>query len=159
MNEVPPSILAPVKALYTNTIELRHALVHRKTEVGPDGSLIGHTNAGTPLQPVSMLEQVHTCELAPWLALAIERGSLTSREQRRCLALLAALARVHGVNIANPPRLGDIALVRCEIDSTMVIDLQRIRVRAGKDHFGMDLQVVTPGGRFSPARSTTCPTK
>lgn len=151
LSEVPNAILLPVKALYLNTIEIRHALIHRKTAVAANGALVGHTNAGVPLPAVSTDQQVRMCELAQWLALAIENGSLTNREQRRVMALLTALVGLHGQAIAPPPPLGGVTFVKYQLDDSYVLDLTTIRARVNEsvnDSFGMDLQLVTVGGTF-----------
>lgn len=144
--EVPAQLLSIVKALYISTIEIRHALIHRKTQVAEDGSVIGYTNQGAPLRTVKVAEQLHMCELAQWLALAIEQGVLSKREQRRVLALLAQLSELHGFTIHNPPPLSGIALVKYPLDETLELDLAYVREQAGPGHSGMDLQVVAPGG-------------
>lgn len=148
LGEMPPLLLDPVKALYVATIDIRHALIHRKTEIAADGSLVGFENNNAPLRAVQVPEQVHMCELAQWLALAIERHRLSRREQRRVLALLAALAGLHGQSISGAPLLSAVALVRFPLDETMELDLADIRRQAGGGHFGIDLEVVTPGGTF-----------
>lgn len=148
LGELPSAIWGPVKALYVNTIDLRNALVHRKAELRLDGALIGYTTAGAPLAPVGAQEQAHLCELAQWLAYAIEQGSLTSREQRRGMALIAAVSTIHGQSISNPPPLRGVAFVKCSIVEDMQLDLQRVRQRLGAGQFGIDLLVQTPDGMF-----------
>lgn len=148
LSELPSAIWGPVKALYINTVDLRNALVHRKAELRPDGTLVGYSTAGAPLAPVGAREQVHLCELAQWLAYAIEQGSLTPREQRRVTALLAAVSTIHEQSIANPPPLREVAFVKCSILEDMQLDLQRVRQRLGAGQFGVDLQVQTPNGTF-----------
>lgn len=148
LNEFSGAIWRVMTALYINTIDLRNALVHRKAELRPDGALTGYTTAGAPLAPVGAQEQVHLCELAQWLAHAIEQGSLNSREQRRVIALLAAVFTIHRQSIANPPPLCRVAFVKCSIVEDMQLDLQRVRQRVGAGQFGIDLQVRTPHGTF-----------
>jgi hypothetical protein len=157
LNQLPLPILDPVKKLYVSTIEVRHALIHRKIEVAADGALVGHTNSGTPLRPVTVEQQTRMCELAQWLAQAIEKGLMTAREQRRVIGLLAVLAPLHGQNIAHAPVLGDVKLVKYALDASYQLDLAGIRARAGAA-FGMDLQLQTEGGTFLSGEIDDVPT-
>jgi hypothetical protein len=157
LSEFPNAIWTPVKSLYINTIDLRNALTHRKAELRPDGALVGYNTAGAPLAPMGAQEQVHLCELTQWLAHAIEQGNLTSREQRRVIALLAAVSIVHGRLIANSPPLRGVAFVKCSVNEDMRLDLQRVRQRIGAGQFGIDLQVQTPDGTLLQAQIEDVP--
>lgn len=145
--QLPPDILAAVVSLYIQTVPMRHAFAHRKVTVGDAGALIGHANDGTPMSPaITPDQQTDLCELAQWLSLAIEAGGLTSRQQRRCRALLAALTPLHGAGLANPPVKGEVESVKYELEADNVFDIAKMRARLGKVPFAIDVQLFLHDG-------------
>lgn len=141
---IPSSVLGPVKSLYVNTIQVRHALVHRKV-TSESGDLVGHTNTGDPLPPVTALQQRFVCELALWLARSIEVEGTQRREERRMLALLAQLTSHLVTPIQDPPVLGDVTRVKFRLDATNVLDMEDIKSRLDPA-FAIDLELTLHDG-------------
>jgi hypothetical protein len=95
-------------SLYAQTIEIRHALVHRRVHVDFSTlELTGYSSNGDNLFPLSYDEQMAFCRLAQRVRQTITEGKLRPRIEADLRAQLAALQRHHGVampsNASNKP--------------------------------------------------------
>jgi hypothetical protein len=95
-------------SLYTQTVEIRHALVHRRVHVDPSTlELTGYDSNGVELVPLSYDEQMAFCQLSQRVRQAISEGTLRPRIEADLRAQLAALQRHHEVamtsNASNRP--------------------------------------------------------
>jgi len=90
-------------SLYTQTVEIRHALVHRRVQVDPAiRELTGYGSNGTALLPLSYDEQMAFCQLAQRIGQVIAEGTLRPRIEADMRAQLAVLQRHHGVAMSSP---------------------------------------------------------
>jgi len=95
-------------SLYTQTVEIRHALVHRRVHVDPSTlELTGYDSNGVELLPLSYDEQMAFCQLSQRVRQTITEGTLRPRIEADLRAQLAALQRHHEVampsNASNRP--------------------------------------------------------
>lgn len=95
-------------SLYAQTVEIRHALVHRRVQVEPSTlNLTAFDSNGVALLPLSYDEQMAFCWLAQRVGQAIIEGTLRSRVEADSRKQLADLQRHHGVavlsNASNRP--------------------------------------------------------
>lgn len=95
--------------LYQKTMELRHALVHRRVRVDPvSSSLIEISEAGGALANMTKSEQLAFCRTAQRLATVVSAGKLHPRIAIDVCGLLASLSRLHdiktlGSGLTRPP--------------------------------------------------------
>jgi hypothetical protein len=86
--------------LYSKTVEVRHALVHRRVQVDPSTrDLTGFDVNGVALLPVSYNEQMAFCRSAQRIAQVIIEGELRPRVEADLRKQLADLQRHHGGTI------------------------------------------------------------
>lgn len=95
-------------SLYTQTVEIRHALVHRRVHVDPSTrELTGYDSSGVELLPLNNDEQMAFCQLAQRVGQAIIEGGLRPRIEADLRAQLVTLQRHHEVtmpmNASNKP--------------------------------------------------------
>lgn len=88
--------------LYAETVEIRHALVHRRVQVDPSTrTLTGFDTSGNALLPLSYDEQMAFCRIAYRVSQAITEGTLRPRVEADLLMQLADVQRHHGQNVAS----------------------------------------------------------
>ena len=105
-------------ALYANTVELRHSLVHRTARTDASRSLIGMGRAGERLRPLGVNEQEAFGKTA-LIAAAIACGQQDAREDARLLAHLSVLAPVHRRDLGAPA-----SVPRVVPEITVIVDRQ-----------------------------------
>jgi hypothetical protein len=121
-------------SLYTQTREIRHALVHRRVQVDPSTrDLTGFDSNGVVLLPLSYDEQMAFCRLAQRVGQAVTEGTLRSRVEADLRKQLADLQRHHRVavlsNASNrsPVRVIDDLPVSSQIDVPYLLEEPRAR--------------------------------
>jgi hypothetical protein len=142
-------ILDRIMAVYRNTSQLRHALLHRRVSRSDDGGLVGDFG-----QRLTKDEILALCKLSRRLPEGI--GAAIDLRTRGELAWhLNRLPRVHGqgeLPDAYAPRTIDVVLVSAmESDGVWVVDIDRAKHKARSVNGGFpcaDLQV------FLPSQST-----
>jgi hypothetical protein len=86
--------------LYNGTIEVRHALIHRRVRADPSTrDLTAFDPNGNPLPPLSYNEQMAFCRFAQRIGQAIIEGALRPRVEADLQKQLADLQRHHGVAV------------------------------------------------------------
>jgi hypothetical protein len=94
------AIWTAFSALYVQTCETRHALVHRRVRVDPDTKqLTAFSAAGAVVGRITYDEQIALCRAAQRLAQVVVDGALAPRVSADLQAQLAVLHAHHGVPI------------------------------------------------------------
>lgn len=134
-------------SLYTQTREIRHALVHRRVQVDPSTrDLTGFDSNGVALLPLSYDEQMAFCRLAQRVGQAITEGVLRPRIEADLRKQLADLQRHHGVailsNASNSPpvRVIDDLPASGQIDVPYLLGEARERF-PGAQYVDLELQL------------------
>ena len=94
--QVPRSYWPRLTALYDRFLEPRHALVHRRATVQPDGALAAKDPSGMALPTVSKDEQSAFVQLTRELAAAVIGSDAGRRRRNRIAWNLDLLQRHHG---------------------------------------------------------------
>lgn len=97
--QFPSSVWIPLMALYANSVELRHSLVHRTVRIDASQSLIGVRESGHALRSLTVDEQ-EAFGRAALLAASVAVGGADIRDDARLLGHLAVLAAVHRRQVA-----------------------------------------------------------
>ena len=139
-----------IASLYRETLELRHAITHRRTIVGPHGEVSGAS--GLALLPN---ELDAFCRLALRVVDCIASG-LTDRLRSEIAWWLNLLQRVHGLGPlpdAYAPRPADIVLVNAWSEGhDWFVDTERAHARARSINSGFpyaQLRIHAPNGEFA----------
>jgi hypothetical protein len=134
--------------LYKQTLEIRHALVHRRVQVDHSTrELTGYDSNGAALLPLSYDEQMAFCQLAQRVGQAITEGTLRSRVEADLRKQLADLYRHHGVavpsNASNRPpvRVIDALPASGQIDVSYLLREARARF-PGAQYLDLELKLV-----------------
>ena len=83
---------ARLAAAYYSTEEIRHSLVHRRAHVDVNGDFVGVDKSGGPLPSLTPIAQEAFLRMVQRVAMAIDSGSLDTRERAAILAELDELA-------------------------------------------------------------------
>lgn len=133
--------------LYNQTLEIRHALVHRRVQVDPSTrELTGFDPNGVALLPLSYNEQMAFSRLAQRVGQAITEGTLRPRVEADLRKQLAELQRHHGVAIASnasdrpPVRLIDDLPASGQIDVPYLLEEARARF-PGAQYVDLELRL------------------
>lgn len=109
--------------LYKETVEIRHALVHRRVQVDLlTRTLTGFDTNGNALLPLSYTEQMAFCRIANRTSQVVIEGTLRSRIEADLRQQLAEVQQHHGQNIVRnashrpPVRLIDDLSVDGQVD-------------------------------------------
>lgn len=86
-------------ALYANTVDLRHSLVHRSVRTDASQSLIGVAESGRAIRPLTVGEQ-EAFARAALAAAMVALGGGDTRDEARLLGHLGVLAAVHRRKLA-----------------------------------------------------------
>ncbi len=137
-----PDIWIAVKALYVDLDEHRHALVHRRARVEPNGDFTGSDRSGTPLSPVSPDEQAALIRLSLVLSSAVIDGTNDARQLNSIRWNLDVLRPHHGGPLtgATPPA----PVVRRVIDDLGPLSPGRWRLDGAKLHAHLRQQGARP---------------
>lgn len=137
-----PSVWAPLMALYVETTDLRHSLVHRRAQTDSTGSLVGVDANGSPLRPLTRSEQDAFARVA---LQAREMAIAPTGDPRVESELVRHLSQLGGVHQAWLPSVatGDgVCVIRVIVDPL-----------AGRpDHYPVDLDFVRQRQPFQAAR-------
>jgi hypothetical protein len=147
MPPVPSDIWRACVQLYINSIEVRHSLVHRTAQVKPNGDLVGETKAKTSLPPVTLRQQAAFCELAQFVALCFETGSMTNRQRHRCLGRLGVLQSLHGLSDLPLGREGEVIRLKYRLADDGLLPIAKIKSHvagAAPGYGGIDLELSRP---------------
>jgi hypothetical protein len=117
--QVPRGYWPRTSALYDRLLEPRHALVHRRATVQPNGTLTATDSSGSALRPVSSDEQDAFVHLARELATGVIPGGADRRRHNRIAWQLDLLHIQHGQR-----RLG--ARKPREVIREVIVDLHPI---------------------------------
>lgn len=98
--QFPAATWRALMAAYSETVEIRHSLVHRRSHTDAAGALVGVDRAGRRLRPLSAVEQEALARMALAAADRALAAAPDSRDDARLLGHLAALTSVHGQTIA-----------------------------------------------------------
>jgi hypothetical protein len=137
--------------LYKQTVEIRHALVHRRVRVDTSTrELTGFDPNGVSLVPRSYDEQMAFCRLTQRVGQAITQGMLQPRVEADLRKQLADLQRHHGVAI--PSNASDRPPVRVidDLPASGDIDVPGLLGKAQARFPGaqyVDLELLLPDGR------------
>lgn len=134
--------------LYKQTLEARHALVHRRVQVDASTrDLTGFDPNGVALRPVSYDEQMAFCRLAQRVGQAIAEGALRPRVEADLRKQLADLRYHHGVAVTSnasnrpPVRAIDDLPASGQIDVPHLLAEARARF-PGAQYVDLELQLV-----------------
>ena len=89
-------------ALYRNTTELRHSLVHRKVYTDDAHSLVGQSLDGSDLRPLGASEQEALCRVALRASVVVTRERVDARDEQALLWELKNLQAWHEVSLHAP---------------------------------------------------------
>lgn len=138
-------------SLYTQTVEVRHALVHRRVEVDPSTrELTGYDSNGVALLPLSYDEQMAFCRLTQRVEQGITEGTLRPRVKADLRKQLADLQRHHGVAIHSTVSSSPPVRVIDELPASGQIDVPYLLGEAQahfKDAQYVDLELQLVDGR------------
>src|SRR5438094_1008371 len=81
--------------VYAETEQVRHSLVHRRITKRQDGALIGTSAQGSPLLPLTLVEQEACCSAVQRAVEGVIRGSISRRERSDIAWNLDRLQAVH----------------------------------------------------------------
>lgn len=157
----PDEIWTALTDLYANTVETRHALVHRRVHVDPSTrELIGFAEGGTALPPVTYDEQLAFCRLSQRLRAGVVAGAFRPREVTDLAGQLDALKRHHGSTTL--PSAGQLPPVRLvgKFPDDGRIDVPRLLALAKKNFPGVtyvDLELTLTDGRILAGELDTAP--
>lgn len=84
--------------LYAGTSDIRHSLVHRRSKVDAQGTLLCDDNVGAALTPMTVEEQDAFCKVAHRVVVSAFAGKLERYAQRDLHRHLSVLHR-HGVSL------------------------------------------------------------
>jgi hypothetical protein len=138
-------------SLYAQTVEIRHALVHRRVQVDlSTRDLIAFTSNGVALPALSYDEQMAFCRFAQRLGQVIAESTLRPRVEADLRKQLAELQRHHGEAILSnasnrpPVRVIDDLPARGQIDVPYLLGEARARFPGAQY---VDLELLLVDGR------------
>ena len=150
-------------SLYAQTVEIRHALVHRRVQV--DSSTLDLTafdSNGVALLPLSYDEQMAFCQLAQRVGQAITECTLRPRVEAYSRKQLADLQRHHGIAILSdasnrpPVRVIDDLPTSGQIDVPHLLGEARARFPGAQY---VDLKLQLADGRSLAGELKSAPQK
>ncbi|MBI5284967.1 MAG: hypothetical protein HY874_07720 [Chloroflexi bacterium] len=105
-----PGLWERLAKLYVALDEHRHAVVHRRITVEPDGSLVGHDRAGAALRPLSIEEQDAWTLASFAIAEAVIASDVNPRMINTVGWGLDELRGVHGMSALGASRPASVVL-------------------------------------------------
>lgn len=149
--------------LYKQTLEARHALVHRRVRVDPSTrELTGFDRNGAALLPLSYDEQTAFCRLAQRVGQVITEGALRPRVKADLRSQLADLQRHHGVAVPSnasgrpPVRVIDDLPANGQVDVPTLLKEARARFPGAQY---VDLELHLEDGRSLAGELESAPQK
>jgi hypothetical protein len=145
-----------ITALYANTVEHRHCLVHRTAIVdSSSGSLSGKDRSGSKLQSLSLEEQKATARIALLAAEGILNAGITPRNEDHLKFFLDQVASHTNQPLFGVTKQGAPAQILTELvveDDKYVVDVTAAAERASKVfqgvlHFNVIFDVPDESGR------------
>ncbi len=155
-----------VGALYANTVEHRHCLVHRTAVIDSDsGALGGKDRAGNTLANLSLDEQKSIARIASLVAEGIVGGGIANRDQDHLRYFLDQVASHTNQFPFGVTRQGAPAEILTElrvINEQLVVDVHAAADRASKvfqgvQHFNVVFDIPDGSGRKLEAKLEEIP--
>lgn len=91
-----PDLLARLGAAYSNAVEYRHSIVHRRVTVGPNGEFSGIDKRGNALRTFTADEQAAFCKMVQRVITCVTTGEDTPRPMARLASDLDSLTQLTG---------------------------------------------------------------
>ena len=150
-----------VANLYSNTVETRHALVHRRITVDPSSNdLTGYCANGTALTPLTKAEQLAFARVSQRLAQAISEQTQRPRLEADLRGLLSTLQRHHTIQELGRAATRSPERVGADFPEGGVLDVPEIMALAIKTFPGVsyvDLELRLPNGHVAEAELESAP--
>lgn len=151
-----------VSALYKNTVEIRHCLVHRRFVVFADGTMSHFVDKeGTPLAlpPLIADEQNAFCRIAQRTFIIVKSSCFTPRDRLDIVGWLDQMTNHHGLGVIGggaPERVPELIRVNAQQEpSGWVVDIATAQARA-KQHYPdrpyFDVEIYFPDTGLPPLR-------
>ena len=152
-------IWSRIAAVYANTVEHRHCLIHRSFVFSAVGDMTHmHDLAQNPIADLTLVEQDAFCRLAQRSAMIVATQRYTQRERLDLVASLDALNNHHQMNLigggakASQPLLIRIDATRAGISSWTIDIVQAMQKAAevfpGRPYF--DIEINFPDAGIPP---------
>jgi hypothetical protein len=153
-----PDVWSRVAALYANTVEARHCLIHRRFVFSATGDMTQLVDRqGVPMPDVTAEEQNAFCRIAQRASIILQLGRFTPRDRLDIVASLDKMAAHHGLGVLGggaSARLPELAQVNAQqstagwtVDIATALDKAE-EIFPGRAYF--DIEVSFPGTGLPP---------